>query len=60
MSQVPPYHIVIEPVQPPSPQDPGDPHFSAYSPDVPGLITVGETEEEARRKFLAAVERINQ
>ena len=25
--------------------------FSAYSPDVPGCIAVGDTEDETRRRF---------
>jgi predicted RNase H-like HicB family nuclease len=30
--------------------------FSAYSPDVPGCVAVGDTEDETRRNFQDALE----
>jgi predicted RNase H-like HicB family nuclease len=29
--------------------------YSAYSPDVPGCVAVGDTEEETRQNFLDAL-----
>src|SRR4051794_7943893 len=29
--------------------------FSAYSPDIPGCVSTGDTEEETRRNFQAAL-----
>jgi predicted RNase H-like HicB family nuclease len=40
------YPVVIEPTST---------GFSAYSPDVPGCVAVGDTEEETRRNFREAL-----
>ena len=40
------YPIIIEPT---------GTGYSAYSPDVPGCVAVGDTEEETRRNFQVAL-----
>jgi predicted RNase H-like HicB family nuclease len=40
------YPVVIEPTST---------GFSAYSPDVPGCVSVGDTEDETRRNFQEAL-----
>jgi predicted RNase H-like HicB family nuclease len=40
------YPLVIEPTST---------GYSAYSPDVPGCVAVGDTEEETRRNFKDAL-----
>jgi predicted RNase H-like HicB family nuclease len=40
------YPLVIEPT---------NTGYSAYSPDVPGCVAVGDTEDETRRNFQSAL-----